>query len=159
MYRLGDHIHFDLREITVDGRKTDMFGDVREISNIFKPETFSVISCLHVIEHLYLTDAIKLIRDCYTILKPGGELLLEGPDVVKLAELYVGDAQVLIEYFYGDESKRLGQWGDVMMHKWGWTADLIVAAMEKQNFQITYRGEDLAFRDSHRDFSVRGVKQ
>lgn len=137
-----------------------MFGDVREISNIFKPETFSVVSCLHVIEHLYLTDAIKLIRDCYTILKPGGKLLLEGPDIAKLTKLYAEDVQKLVTCFYGKEHVRLDpKWGDEMMHKWGWTADLIVAAMEEQNFRVVYRGEDLNFRMSHEDYSVKGIKQ
>lgn len=45
----------------------------------YDDNTFDHINCLHVLEHL--KNPIFFIKECYRILKPGGTLYLETPDV------------------------------------------------------------------------------
>jgi SAM-dependent methyltransferase len=47
----------------------------------FPDNTFSVIYGAHVLEHLYLTDARRLLHECRRILRPGGLIRLVVPDL------------------------------------------------------------------------------
>lgn len=42
-------------------------------------ELFDVITLNHVIEHVY--EPVKVLKACYTLLKPGGQLWLETPNI------------------------------------------------------------------------------
>ena len=42
-------------------------------------EQFDVITLCHVIEHVY--DPVKVLKACFTLLKPGGVLWLETPNI------------------------------------------------------------------------------
>jgi predicted SAM-dependent methyltransferase len=44
-----------------------------------KTETFDLVTLSHVIEHLY--DPIDVLKTCHKILKPGGRLWLETPNL------------------------------------------------------------------------------
>lgn len=44
-----------------------------------KTELFDVVHLNHVIEHLY--DPVKVLKACHALLKPGGELWLETPNI------------------------------------------------------------------------------
>jgi len=46
----------------------------------FDPETFDHAVCLEVIEHLFEEQAVDLLRQLRTLLKPGGELLVTTPN-------------------------------------------------------------------------------
>lgn len=150
-------INFDIIEFTIDNRKTDILGNIKDVSNIFKPETFSIIYCIHVLEHFYLSDALQLIKDCYIILKTHGKLIMEGPDIIKMVSLCSKDAPKLVSYIYGNEAHRK-QWGNQYMHKWGWTGDSVEKIMIEQKFQITYKGEGLSHHHANRDWKVEGTK-
>lgn len=49
----------------------------------------SQISLSHVNEHLSIEDNIKLMRDCFTKLVPGGSLFIELPDFVSVIKAYL----------------------------------------------------------------------
>ena len=152
-----NHINFDFIPFEVGELKTDIVGNIQNLEKIFQPNAFSSIFCAHVIEHFYPTEAIKLIEDCHTILKIGGKLTMEGPDIVRMVKLYINDTQRLIGSIYGNELHR-EQWGDKWWHRWGWTKDLIAEAMTKQGFDVVYKGAGVSHSHPERDFKVEGIK-
>lgn len=53
-----------------------------------KNETVDFIFSEHFIEHISRQDAIKLLRDCYRVLKPNGVIRLITPDLQVLLDDY-----------------------------------------------------------------------
>ncbi len=58
------------------------FSDSMEL--IFKKETFDIVICNHVYEHV--SDAKKLMQEIYRVLKPGGICYFSGPNKYILIE-------------------------------------------------------------------------
>jgi len=81
-------INFDCVPQAVGAFKTDVLGDALFLSTIFEPETFETILCFHLIEHFYTKDAMALLKDCYDLLRPGGRLIIEAPDISKILNLW-----------------------------------------------------------------------
>lgn len=68
--------------IGIDSRKTnatDRVLDALELVNHFPHGKVNEIYCGHMIEHLDKAGGIQLIKDFYTLLKPGGLLRLDLP--------------------------------------------------------------------------------
>lgn len=55
----------------------------------FDDESFDAIYASHVVEHLYRTDAHRLLRECRRILRPGGVLRVVVPDLKAIVDEYV----------------------------------------------------------------------
>lgn len=51
--------------------------DAHEMDRVFPEEFFNLILAYHCLEHMY--DRAKVLRNCYTLLKPGGYLYLNVP--------------------------------------------------------------------------------
>jgi predicted SAM-dependent methyltransferase len=49
---------------------------------------FSYVYCEHFIEHLEYDKGLRLVQECYRILKPGGKFRIATPDLNFLVELY-----------------------------------------------------------------------
>lgn len=52
------------------------------------PASFDRIFSEHVIEHVSWEDGVRFVRECWRVLKPGGRLHLETPDLRYYAGLY-----------------------------------------------------------------------
>jgi len=55
----------------------------------FQDNYFSTIYAAHVLEHLYLAEAKKLLKECYRTLQPGGVIRLVVPDLRALILEYM----------------------------------------------------------------------
>ena len=64
--------------IFLDARKRFPFDDC----------TFDYIFSEHLIEHLEYREGIRMFRECFRILKPGGKIRTATPDLRYLVELY-----------------------------------------------------------------------
>jgi len=138
---------------------TDIIGDVLQLP--FKPLSFDEIYCIHVIEHLYLTDAVTMLRNCYTVLKPGGKLILEAPCIEGAWEFYVNRRNHIrrfIDFIYGGERNRL-RLGDTYCHRSGWTGPIAAQYMQKIGFRIAHTGVGEKHGMGIRDFGVHGIKE
>jgi len=161
---LKDYINFDIKEFTVGNLKTDILGDIKELLHIFKPETFSGIFCVHVIEHFFPDEAIKLVKACYELLKPQGILLMEGPDILKMIDIlqtggppYEGDINKYIGGLYGDVGHK-NQWGSEWWSKWGYTRDTASKMISDCGFNILHKGKGTSHSMNKRDYQVKGIK-
>jgi predicted SAM-dependent methyltransferase len=52
-------------------------------------ETVDYIHMEHFFEHIPQTDGLKLLFECYRVMKWGGVIRINGPDLEKLAKLYI----------------------------------------------------------------------
>lgn len=67
----------DLAFITKKAGLKTTLSDVQTAK--FPPETFDVIHCSHLIEHLYYSDLTNLLDNSAKWLKPGGYLIIRSP--------------------------------------------------------------------------------
>lgn len=83
------------------------------------------LMCVHGFEHFYRWQCDPLMNEWKRLLKPGGLLILELPDLIKCCENIVAGYQVP-----GKHPDQLGMWGafgdprlenEFMVHRWGWT--------------------------------------
>jgi len=73
--------------LNVDLKKREGVNLVADIKTLsFPPESFMEILAADVIEHLYFTQAKKLLRHCYTWLKPHGTITIHTSNLPFLAK-------------------------------------------------------------------------
>jgi len=156
-------INFDMTEFVMPAGKTDVLGKIEDITTLFPANFFAEILCAHVIEHFYPTDAKKVINDIKAILRPGGKLIMEAPDIMGCYDHYVlkgkqGGLPGFISAIYGNEPHRL-KWGDEWMHKWGWTGKIMSDTLASMGFKVVHVGIGLTHGMGGRDFRVEAIKQ
>lgn len=59
----------------------DVFGDAKNLSNLYKDNTFDEVRASHVLEHLPIGVAIATLKEWNRILKVGGLLRVIVPDI------------------------------------------------------------------------------
>jgi len=90
-------------------------GDATRLFDHFDNESFDVVFCSNVLEHLYDKDQVHLlIREAYHVLRPGGRLLILQPNF-----RYVGAS------YY-----------DFIDHRLELTAESVVEALEVADFKV-----------------------
>lgn len=161
MLRNG-YINFDKNMTKQGDKKTDVIGDILDIAKIYSPETFDEILCAHVIEHFELKVADKILKDCYSLLKKSGKLIMEGPDIIGIIQLYneahpiMDTPEKVIQNIYG--SPTYIESGHEWLHKWGFCQETMEIAMSKTGFKIVKVGIGTTHGMGRRDFRVVGVK-
>lgn len=97
-----------------------------------------VIEACHLFEHLTYDEAVGALAEWRRVLRSGGELLLELPDLAA--------SVAMLGRHFDDEGHDLGMVGiygwppDVeahgvpMLHKWGWTRETIARQLERAGF-------------------------
>lgn len=78
-----------------EAAKVEWRGDLR-ILDVRDPLPFATgsydaIYASHLLEHLYLDDALRLLRECFRVLRPGGVLRLVVPDLKAIVREYNGE--------------------------------------------------------------------
>ncbi len=69
----------------------DIVGDAGAVLGTFAPETVTEIFTSHMIEHLNPGEWFALLREMVRVLRPGGTLTIECPDVKRVCECFVAD--------------------------------------------------------------------
>ena len=114
------------------------------------------IIAVHVFEHLFPWKALDILKHWHGILKPGGKLILEMPDLRRVLE-YLKDPEAPLAYtmyaLYGGE--QTGRLEDV--HKWCWTFDTLKPALEAAGFRNVVEGR-AHYHVQKRDFRIEGTK-
>lgn len=83
------------------------------------------IMAIHLIEHVHVWEAPDLLREWHRLLKPGGLLVLELPDLMKFCRNIVEGYTLAGKH--PDQAGLWGAYGDprfrdpFMSHKWGYT--------------------------------------
>ena len=141
----------------------------------FDDNSLDAIYASHFLEHLYLTEAQKLLCDCYRILRPGGVIRMVVPDLRVIVLEYMGGmtpsevSQTRILRSADQLNNRLllrsqnppagnilyrvyDGMKDFHSHKWMYDADSLVAHLEAAGFQDV---KEMAYRESR----IEGIER
>ena len=136
------------------GEGVDVVCDIRELK--YEPNSVDEVVMLHAIEHFTLDDACMIIRNVFTMLKPGGSLIVEAPDVFKAVKNSPSEFDT-IKGIFGDITE-LRKNKDGYQHKWGWTGSLIQQELASAGFNVSEVEDGISHNRQWRDFRVIGFK-
>jgi hypothetical protein len=129
----------------------------------FPAGSVSEVLMVHVIEHVEYFEVPRLLRKIYYWLRSEGQLILEFPDVLKVARLVLkrkNDPDQLqsspygIRGFYGGPVKNMSIHD---YHKWGWTDKTLAPILRDAGFKRTFT-ERAQWHSRRRDTRVVALK-
>lgn len=115
----------------------DIVADVKEL-NMFEDEAVDEMECCHLFEHLTYLDAVNALREWHRVLRRGGKLFLELPNLERCIEiLYNKEGQeaenLAMVGLYG-YNLDIEKYGTPMVHKYGWTPKTLSDELKKLGF-------------------------
>ena len=121
------------------GKSPDLIADLRGLKKV-KTAIADEVLAVHVIEHFYYWEVIPLLQSWRRVLKSGGQLILECPNLLYACQMIVDDpglrscpgpeGQMSMWPLYGDPS-----WKDPLMcHKWAYTPDSLAQVVTQAGF-------------------------
>jgi SAM-dependent methyltransferase len=99
---------------------------------------FDAVACNNALEHLYPHEVVKALAEFHRVLKPGGHVVIQVPDLqdVKANEDLIPEIGMSgLHLFYGDPA--LLEEFPYMAHHSGFVADTLRRVMEKAGFTVT----------------------
>jgi len=145
------------------GRQPDVCCDIRDLS-AFGNDHADEVMAIHVIEHFYRWEVVDLLKEWVRVLKPGGQLVLECPNLISACEALLANPDIAsgpgvegnrtMWCFYGDPS-----WKDPLMcHRWLYTPQSLAQVMHEAGLRELSQQVPL-FKARHpRDMRIVGVK-
>lgn len=123
------------------------------------------ILTVHVIEHLAPNEVSKTLKEWHRILKPGGSVATEWPDLLKACKFLVEDPSRI--YSDNKKVKKMGVAGiygniakhkdPIMLHKWGYSAEAMCKLYQDNGYTRTEIQEN-QYRKSGIDSRVVAFK-
>jgi SAM-dependent methyltransferase len=145
------------------GHKPDVICDLRRLAP-FTDDSADEVLAVHVVEHFWRWEVVDVLREWMRVLKPGGKMVLECPNLQSACEEFLRDptttsgpgqeGQRTMWVFYGDP-----RWRDpLMVHRWGYTPRSLAAVMSEAGL-IDIRQEPAQFKlREPRDMRMVGTK-
>lgn len=119
------------------------------------------VAAIHVFEHFYYWDVANVLMEWKRVLKTGGSLILELPDMKKIM------GHIMHRMKKGESPHPrfswLAIWGDpvykdpAMCHKWGYTSDDVVRLLQTAGF-VNMRVEQPKYHYPQRDMRIVAIK-
>ena len=122
------------------GVKPDVVANVKSLK-MFENNSVDVIECCHLLEHLTYKDAFMALKEWHRILKKGGTLLIELPNLQRCVEMIYnkepGEAfkYALIGIYGGGYLPDKSRPDSIhQLHKSGWTLDYLKDSLLSMGF-------------------------
>ena len=141
----------------------DIVARVPPLPDEVKHTVWDRIEMIHFIEHLHQWEADELLEQLYGVLRPGGLLVLEQPNIEYCARVLLG-----LESAPPGPASAFGLWGfygdprsqnPLMTHRWGYTPQSLEEALVKAGFERERIVHGPARQHSAlRDFRIEAVK-
>jgi len=147
---LPDYTNVDL----YPGTGVDLACDIRHLP--YSENTVDEILLIHAIEHFSLDDAIALLQSLRKLLKNGGKLVIEAPDVYKAVRSGKPQMEAIIGIFGDVTELRKGK--AAYQHLWGWTGELMRDALTQVGFRSAHLTDGTTHDRPWRDFRIEAVK-
>jgi glycosyltransferase involved in cell wall biosynthesis len=116
-YKMSGYINIDLYD-----KGADMNIDVRDLS-YFKTGSVDEVFSSHLLEHFSPYHVMALLKEWNRVLKPGGKLILELPDIEECCRAYAGSSKQnkynMLTNIYGATETV------VVPHLYGWDFELL----------------------------------
>lgn len=127
--------------------------------------TVEEILTVHVIEHIAPNEVSTMLKEWYRVLKPGGQVATEWPDLLKACNFLVEDPSRI--YSDNKKVKKMGVAGiygniakhkdPIMLHKWGYSAEAMCKLYQDNGYTRTEVQEN-QYRKSGIDSRVVAIK-
>ena len=162
----ADYVNIDIAP--PEGGKVDIQADLRKIP-LFN-ETADEITAIHVFEHFHYWEAAEVLKEWHRLLKPGGALIMELPDLLRCCQNFVDQCNGEQVGRPGRNPDQLTYWGiygdpraenPYMCHKWGWTPKTLSAFLKEHGFKVTAASNQTVFHSvgrGVRDMRIEAVK-
>lgn len=159
---LEGYVNVDVAE-SRGGKTPDVICDLRQLSS-FKNDTADEILSVHVVEHFWRWEVLDVLKEWVRVLKPGGKMIVECPNLLSAAEELLRNPEVAsgsgkegqrsMWVFYGDPA-----WKDpLMIHRWGYTPQSLAVLMREAGL-VNIRQEPAQFKlREPRDMRLIGEK-
>jgi predicted SAM-dependent methyltransferase len=160
----GQRCFDDYMNIDLDERKDTKYPYLKAdalnipLDNAVADEILTV----HIFEHFWPWDIGNVLREWKRLLKDGGKLIIECPNLANSAGMFFNAVRnkdikaqmMLMNCFYGDPKDR-----DLPgRHKWGYTPDSLISILNAAGFKEC-KQEPAQFKMKEpRDMRITGVK-
>lgn len=119
---------------------------------------------IHVIEHFYYWEALPIIKDWMRILKAGGKIVFECPNLMYACQVLIDNpkqaskadrnGQKSMWPIYGDPS-----WKDPLMcHKWGYTPESLKELLLDAGYTNVQQEKAQYKQKEPRDMRITGTR-
>jgi SAM-dependent methyltransferase len=159
---LPGYVNVDVVEARA-GMRPDIVCDLHDLAPFDDASADEILS-VHVVEHFWRWEVLDVLREWVRVLRPGGRLVLECPNLASACAAFLEDPSTLARadeagqrtmwVFYGDP-----RWRDpLMVHRWGYTPESLCALLEEAGLRDV-RQEPAQFKlREPRDMRIVGVK-
>jgi hypothetical protein len=159
---LPGYVNVDVVEARA-GMKPDVICDLHELSPFVDDSADEILS-VHVVEHFWRWEVRDVLREWVRVLKPGGRMVVECPNIRSACETFLQDpvsgaredqaGQRTMWVFYGDP-----KWKDpLMIHRWGYTPESLRELLAEAGLAEVHQ-EPAQFKlREPRDMRIVGVK-
>lgn len=133
---LSGYFNCDIERNPDAPRDPDLLCDAKEIP--LPDGCAKELMAIHVFEHFYRWQVDAVLVEWKRLLRPGGLLVLELPNLVKCCENYLSGRMKGGKH--PDQLARWGIYGDPrtgnhwMSHPWGWSPEELQALLEQHGF-------------------------
>jgi hypothetical protein len=145
------------------GRRPDVLCDLHKLEPI-ETDSCDEVMAIHVVEHFYRWEVVDVLREWLRVLKPGGRMILECPNLLTACQMVLANPQAAagpgpegqrsMWVLYGDPA-----WRDPLMcHRWNYTPDSLRAVMQEAGL-VNVQQEPAQFKlREPRDMRMVGEK-
>jgi len=139
----------------VKGTDPDVNADIRDLP--FDDDYADEAMAIHVLEHFYIWEAPEVLKEWIRVLKPGGKLIIEVPDLDKVI-LHIQHGTNIPNFtlwaLYGDPTEK----DPLMVHKWCYNAKILRRLLEQAGLKSVEREMAQFHMKEDRDLRMVGYK-
>lgn len=130
--------------LNVDLKKRDGVDLIANIMTLsFAPETFTEVFLGDILEHLYVSQAIKLLKNCYEWLKPKGTVIIHTTNLPFLASNLADGGDYtdplhweVLKWMYGITPAGESN-SPYMIHYWSYSKESLSHLLKQIGFRIS----------------------
>jgi ubiquinone/menaquinone biosynthesis C-methylase UbiE len=145
------------------GKQPDVICDLHQLTP-FEDDSADEIMAIHVVEHFWRWEVVDILKEWTRVLKPGGRMILECPNLVSACQAVLADPENAVGpgpegqrsmwVLYGDP-----RWQDpLMVHRWAYTPRSLAMIMHQAGLrELKQEPAQYKLREP-RDMRITGVK-
>jgi ubiquinone/menaquinone biosynthesis C-methylase UbiE len=129
-----EYVHVDLSDRPIydvaTGREAriDVVADMRDLP--FEDESADRVQCWHALEHVNEAGGRRAVGEFFRVLRPGGVLDVQVPDIGGVAG--ARDIEALLPYIYGQQFEM--EDAELNVHRWGYTDESLRRVLADAGF-------------------------